>query len=285
MKKNIFSVIITVLTVVNVVLTAIMFFIMVPTFNKTNNLITQVASVLNLELDGDSDAKGDADYKISDLEDTTVSFDSQQTINLKTGSDNSQHYAMLSGYTISVNKKADDQCIKYRDNSGFCRRSDTAVDTSKDDDRAQESEEAFFEHFQKSFVMKLLNFGMDLGFVLAVAFAVIDRIDHEQGSDHETRDDSGKEQVADGSTGCHTVHDERDTRRDDNPQASGNGNDCSGKCQVISQIGKDRDGHTSYGCNSSRSRSGDRTVEKAGYDNGTRHSCCEFTKKVSENIE
>ena len=65
MKKNIFSVIITVLTVVNVVLTAIMFFIMVPTFNKTNNLITQVASVLNLELDGDSDAKGDADYKIS----------------------------------------------------------------------------------------------------------------------------------------------------------------------------------------------------------------------------
>ena len=57
MKKNIFSVIITVLTVVNVVLTAIMFFIMVPTFNKTNNLITQVASVLNLELDGDSDAK------------------------------------------------------------------------------------------------------------------------------------------------------------------------------------------------------------------------------------
>ena len=61
MKKNIFSVIITVLTVVNVVLTAIMFFVMVPTFNKTNNLITQVASVLNLELDGDSDASADAD--------------------------------------------------------------------------------------------------------------------------------------------------------------------------------------------------------------------------------
>ena len=95
MKKNIFSVIITVLTVVNVVLTAIMFFVMVPTFNKTNNLITQVASVLNLELDGDSDAKGDADYSISDLEDTTVTFDAQQTINLKTGSDNAQHYAMI----------------------------------------------------------------------------------------------------------------------------------------------------------------------------------------------
>lgn len=68
MKKNIFSVIITVLTVVNVVLTAIMFFVMVPTFNKTNNLITQVASVLNLELDGDSDASADADYSMEDLE-------------------------------------------------------------------------------------------------------------------------------------------------------------------------------------------------------------------------
>ncbi len=95
MKKNIFSVIITVLTVVNVVLTAIMFFVMVPTFNKTNNLITQVASVLNLELDGDSDASADADYSMKDLEDTPVTFDSQQTINLKTGADGSQHYAMI----------------------------------------------------------------------------------------------------------------------------------------------------------------------------------------------
>ena len=51
MKKNIFSVIITALTVVNVVLTAIMFFVMMPTFQKSNKLITQVASVLNIELD------------------------------------------------------------------------------------------------------------------------------------------------------------------------------------------------------------------------------------------
>ena len=53
MKKNIFSVIIAELTVINVILTAIMFFVMLPTFQKTNNLITQVASVLNLELDQD----------------------------------------------------------------------------------------------------------------------------------------------------------------------------------------------------------------------------------------
>ena len=62
MKKNIFSVIITALTVINVVLTAVMFFVMLPTFQKTNTLITQVASVLNLELDGDAAADPDANY-------------------------------------------------------------------------------------------------------------------------------------------------------------------------------------------------------------------------------
>lgn len=49
MKKNIFSVIITALTVINVVLTAILFFVMVPTFTKTNNLLTQIASAVNLD--------------------------------------------------------------------------------------------------------------------------------------------------------------------------------------------------------------------------------------------
>ena len=34
-----------------------------------------------------------------------------------------------------VNKKADDQRIKYRNNSGLCRRGNTTVDTAQDDDR------------------------------------------------------------------------------------------------------------------------------------------------------
>ncbi len=109
MKKNIFSVIITVLVCINVVLTAIMFFIMVPTFNKTNSLITQVASVLNLELDADKDAKGDGDYTVADLEYTTATFDADQTVNLKkSDADSSLHYAIFKGYTLGVNKKADD---------------------------------------------------------------------------------------------------------------------------------------------------------------------------------
>ena len=108
MKKNIFSVIIVALTVINVILTAIMFFVMLPSFQKTNALISQVASVLNLELNGDSDASADANYTLKDLEITTVTFDEQQTINLQKSADGSEHYAIFEGYTVSVKKKADD---------------------------------------------------------------------------------------------------------------------------------------------------------------------------------
>ena len=104
MKKNIFSVIITALTVINVVLTAILFFVMVPTFTKTNNLLTQIASAVNV----DGDSKGDENYSLKDLETVTVAFDSQQTLNLKIGSDGKTHYALLDGYSLSVYKDADD---------------------------------------------------------------------------------------------------------------------------------------------------------------------------------
>lgn len=108
MKKNIFSVIITALTVINVVLTAVLFFVMLPTFQKTNTLITQVASVLNLELDADKEANPDEDYSFKDTEALPVTFTEQETLNLKTGADGKAHYAMLKGYTMSLNKNSED---------------------------------------------------------------------------------------------------------------------------------------------------------------------------------
>ena len=107
MKKNIFSVIITALTVINVVLTAIMFFVMMPTFQKTNTLITKVASVLNLNID-DEDAAGDQDYDLKDVEFTAITFTAQQTVNLAKSADGKDHYVLLDGFTIGVNKEADD---------------------------------------------------------------------------------------------------------------------------------------------------------------------------------
>lgn len=110
MKKNIISVIIIALTVINVVLTAIMFFVMLPTFQKTNTLITQVCSVLNIELDADEDADPNADVSMADKQPIAVSFESAQTYNLQvdTAGDNKEHYAMLNGYTLYLNKNSDD---------------------------------------------------------------------------------------------------------------------------------------------------------------------------------
>ncbi len=108
MKKNIFSVLITALTVINVVLTAVMFFVMLPTFQKTNNLITQVASVLNLELNGDDEADPDSNYTIKDMQSIPVAFEEDETYNLQSGTDGKAHYAMLSGYVIYLNNKSED---------------------------------------------------------------------------------------------------------------------------------------------------------------------------------
>lgn len=109
MKKNIFSVIITALTVINVVLTAVLFFVMIPTFNKTNNLLTNIASVLNIELDADGEANGDSNYKLSDLQAIPVTWDSEATYNLKAADgEKNARYAQLRGYTLYLNKNADD---------------------------------------------------------------------------------------------------------------------------------------------------------------------------------
>lgn len=166
MKKNIFSVIITALTVINVVLTAIMFFVMLPTFQKTNNLITQVASVLNLELDADGDAAGDSEYSLKDLAAVPVAFESKQTLNLKkSAGDDSEHYAMLEGYSLSVDTTAKD----YEDVNGVLTtnqaeitdivrsviQSHTADDISQDEIQ-KEALEQIQKHLDSKAVKKVI---------------------------------------------------------------------------------------------------------------------------------
>ena len=126
---------------------------------------------------------------------------------------------------------------------------------------------------------------MDLFFVFTITFAVIDGIEHEKYADHKSRNNTGKKQVTDGSTRSHTVHDKWDTWGNDNTQTTGNCNNCSGKSQVISQSSKDRYGHTSYSCHSGRSRTGDSSVEKAGNNHCTWHSCCKSAKKIGKYIK
>lgn len=95
MKKNLISILILALLVVNVVLTAIMMFSVTSTAKKTSSLVTNIASVLNIELTSKEEAK-EKTVSITD----SVPFDiaDQLTIPLRRSSDTPEektHYCLV----------------------------------------------------------------------------------------------------------------------------------------------------------------------------------------------
>lgn len=105
MKKNILTVVIMASTVMNLILTIVMVFSIVPAMNKTNKLIDKVASVIDLEID-----KEEAEnIPVENLEAYDIAFESKQTINLKPDEgDKESHFVVIDGIVVSFNKEADD---------------------------------------------------------------------------------------------------------------------------------------------------------------------------------
>lgn len=120
MKKNILTIVIMASTVLNLVLTIIMVFTIVPAMNKTNKLVDKVAAVIDLELEKEEDQS----YDIGELDPFEVKFDNKQTINLKSEGEGSEaHYVVIDGFTVSFNKEADD----YKDISEAVKASPVYV--------------------------------------------------------------------------------------------------------------------------------------------------------------
>ncbi len=103
MKKNLISVMILALVLVNLVLTAILTFTIVPQTKKSNELINQVCSAINLELES-GDNKDTAAVPIENIEvyNITDSF----TVNLADSGDGKKHYAVFS-VGLSMNTQSD----------------------------------------------------------------------------------------------------------------------------------------------------------------------------------
>ncbi len=102
MKKNLMSVVILALVFVNLILTAIVTITILPQARKSNELITQICSAIDLELNsGATSAKLDvpleqvANYDIADM-----------TINLKDSADGKAHYVTLS-ISLAMDTKND----------------------------------------------------------------------------------------------------------------------------------------------------------------------------------
>lgn len=105
MKKNILTVIIMAATVMNLILTVVLVFSVMPAMNKTSNLVDKVASVIDLEIAG-----SEAEYNIQDLQTYAIEFDDKSlNVNLqKDAGDDKAHYVVIDKIVVSFNSKADD---------------------------------------------------------------------------------------------------------------------------------------------------------------------------------
>lgn len=112
MKKNLISIVILALLIVNIVLSAITLFSVSSTNQKTAGLVTDIAAAINLDLGGE--AEGESQEESVSLADV-VTYDIQEmTVPLKRAEgaegdekEQKEHYAMIS-VTLSMNSKDKD---------------------------------------------------------------------------------------------------------------------------------------------------------------------------------
>lgn len=107
MKKNILTIVILAISLINLIMNAVIIFSVVPTSSKTNQLVSKVASIIDLELEApDADQ---VEIAVSDI--TNHQIPDKLTINLKNSeNDNTPHFAIVN-VSLSINKKHEDTVI------------------------------------------------------------------------------------------------------------------------------------------------------------------------------
>ena len=103
MKKNLLSILILALLLVNVILTGITMFSVTTTNKKTAAIVSQIASVLQLDLSTTDTEAETASVKMEDT--ATYDIADEMTIPLKLGADGKDHYAVVS-VSLSMNMKS-----------------------------------------------------------------------------------------------------------------------------------------------------------------------------------
>lgn len=106
MKKNLLSIITLALVIINIALTVFMLFNVVPANKRVTSLVTDIASAMNLELNGaDGTTAENAVVPVADT--VTYDIEDKMTISLKRGSDDKDHYALCS-VSLCMNSKHED---------------------------------------------------------------------------------------------------------------------------------------------------------------------------------
>lgn len=106
MKKSLLNIITLAVLVVNLVLSIVMVFSVVPASSKMNDMITKVCTALDLELESQQEVKGKKEYKIEDMEE--IPLDEELTIEVKSSAgDGVKHYGAISLAIVVDNKHED----------------------------------------------------------------------------------------------------------------------------------------------------------------------------------
>ncbi len=106
MKKNMMTVIILALLVVNIAMTAIMMFSVIPANKRTIALVDEISGAIKLDAAGTAPAGaavGRSQYAVSLSDSATYSIEDQQTFQLKKGEDGEAHYVVCK-VAILMNK-------------------------------------------------------------------------------------------------------------------------------------------------------------------------------------
>ena len=101
MKRNLLSVIILALLVVNLALTGVMMFSTISANKKTVALVNQIAAIIDMEVKAPLDTGGDKEISILDTD--TYNIEDEMVITLKRGEDGAEHYAIVS-VSMSMDK-------------------------------------------------------------------------------------------------------------------------------------------------------------------------------------
>lgn len=107
MKKNLLSIVILALLLVNTVLTAIIMFSTVSANKKTAQLVGDIASVLDLELSNPNGIVTPGQGAVSIADTAVYNINDAMTIALRPSADGKEHYAMCE-MSFSLNTTHDD---------------------------------------------------------------------------------------------------------------------------------------------------------------------------------
>ncbi len=167
MKKNILTVVILVLVLANMVLTAIMMFTVLPSAKKTDKMITDICSILDLELA--SENKESASEKV-DMKDVVYhELEEPMTLALKKEGNEDLHYLVIN---VSVAMNTKDKGYKTYDGEnivekeGLIKSAITSVVSQYTFSEAQES----LDEMQNK-ILKNLQETFDSKFIYQILFS------------------------------------------------------------------------------------------------------------------